>query len=69
MENKSVDEIVQDLIMKVQLDGRGKAAIRGSDLVPYMTHPEYDEIHNQLYAYMEGIDNKNNENQGPVNSL
>ncbi|AHM59180.1 hypothetical protein D770_04565 [Flammeovirgaceae bacterium 311] len=69
MEEKSVEEIVKELILKVQIDGRGKAAIRGSDLVPYMTHPVYDEIHRQLYAYMEGVDNKNDEDKGLTNSL
>lgn len=69
MEEKSVDEIVKELILKVQIDSRGKAAIRSSDLLAYMTHPAYDEIHQQLYAYMEGIDNGNDRDKGVTNSL
>ena len=53
----------------MQIDARGKAAIRGSDLMPYMTHPEYDEIHQQLYAYMEGIDDRNDKEKGLINPL
>ena len=69
MNHKPVEDIVQELILKVQIDARGKAAIRGSDLMPYMTHPEYDEIHQQLYAYMEGIDDRNDKEKGLINPL
>ncbi len=67
MENKAVEDIVQELILKVQVGANGKAGIKATDLAPYLQHPAYEEIHRQLYEYMTGIDNE--DEKGMINPL